>query len=221
MSTELLAVRPDRELTDGETALLFRLLPPERRERLLRQHRAEQRREPLCAYGLLLLALRRRLGWRMLPPVDRGPGGKPFFPDFPAVHWNLSTRRAAVLAGVSDRPLGVDIEHFRPVTPRLLRRLEADSAEEALGRWVRLEALAKQSGTGVLTALDRMPTAGETASVHDLAVFPGCAAAAALGEGETPAGCRLGHWRRFWKFWRKTSEKNEKNACNMEATMLY
>ena len=47
MSTELLAVRPDRELTDGETALLFRLLPPERRERLLRQHRAEQRREPL------------------------------------------------------------------------------------------------------------------------------------------------------------------------------
>ena len=143
MSTELLAVRPDRELTDGETALLFRLLPPERRERLLRQHRAEQRREPLCAYGLLLLALRRRLGWRMLPPVDRGPGGKPFFPDFPAVHWNLSHTAGAVLAGVSDRPLGVDIEHFRLVTPRLMERLGADSAEEALRRWVRLEALAK------------------------------------------------------------------------------
>lgn len=38
MSTELLAVRPDRELTNGETELLFHLLPPERRERLLRQH---------------------------------------------------------------------------------------------------------------------------------------------------------------------------------------
>ena len=59
MSTELLAVRPDRSLTDGEAALLLELLPPERRERLLWQ--AEQR-EPLCAYGLLLLALRRRLG---------------------------------------------------------------------------------------------------------------------------------------------------------------
>lgn len=186
MSTELLAVRPDRELTDGETALLFRLLPPERRERLLRQHRAEQRREPLCAYGLLLLALRRRLGWRMLPPVDRGPGGKPFFPDFPAVHWNLSHTAGAVLAGVSDRPLGVDIEHFRPVTPRLLRRLEADSAEEALRRWVRLEALAKQRGRGVLTVLNQPLAGAENASVHDLAVFPGCAAAAALGEGETP-----------------------------------
>ena len=122
----------------------------------------------------------------MLPPVDRGPGGKPFFPDFPAVHWNLSHTAGAVLAGVSDRPLGVDIEHFRPVTPRLLRRLEADSAEEALRRWVRLEALAKQRGRGVLTVLNQPLAGAENASVHDLAVFPGCAAAAALGEGETP-----------------------------------
>ena len=37
MSTELLAVRPDRPLTNGEAALLLELLPPERRERLLRQ----------------------------------------------------------------------------------------------------------------------------------------------------------------------------------------
>ena len=69
----------------------------------------------------------------------------------------------AVLAGVSDRPLGVDIERFRPVTPRLLRRLGADSAEEALGRWVRLEALAKQSGTGVIAVLNRGLTAAEEA----------------------------------------------------------
>lgn len=188
MSTELLAVRPDRPLTNGEAALLLELLPPERRERLLRQ--AEQG-EPLCAYGLLLLALRRRLGWRSLPPVARGPAGKPFFPDFPEVHWNLSHTAGAVLAGMSDRPLGVDIEHFRPVTPRLLRRLEADSAEEALGRWVRLEALAKQSGTGVIAVLNRRLTEAEEASVHDLTVFPGCAAAAALGEGEVPGQVRI------------------------------
>ena len=190
MSTELLAVRPDRPLTDGEMALLLALLPPERRERLLRQRQGE-RREPLCAYGLLLLALRHRRGWRTLPPVDRGPGGKPFFPDFPAVHWNLSHTAGAVLVGVSDRPLGVDIEHFRPVTPRLLVRLGADSAEEALRRWVRLEALAKQRGSGVLTVLNQPLTGAESASVHDLAVFPGCAAAAALGEGEVPGRVQI------------------------------
>mgnify|MGYP000158099593 CR=1 FL=1 len=169
MSTELLAVHPGRPLTEGETALLLELLPPERRERLLRQ--AEQR-EPLCAYGLLLLALRRRLGCRSLPPVARGPAGKPFFPDFPEVHWNLSHTAGAVLAGVSDRPLGVDIERFRPVTPRLLRRLGADSAAEALGRWVRLEALAKQSGSRRDHCVDRRLTEAEEASVHDLRCFP-------------------------------------------------
>ena len=139
----------------------------------------------------MLLALRRRLGWRTLPPVDRGPGGKPFFPDFPAVHWNLSHTAGAVLAGVSDHPLGVDIEHFRPVTPRLMERLGADSAEEALRRWVRLEALAKQRGSGVLTVLNQPLTGAENASVQDLAVFPGCAAAAALGEGEAPGRVRI------------------------------
>ena len=128
---------------------------------------------PVVGMGKCIAALERGLR-RAFPKTPRG-----------------ELAAGAVLAGVSDRPLGVDIERFRPVTPRLLRRLGADSAEEALGRWVRLEALAKQSGTGVIAVLNRGLTAAEEASAHDLTVFPGCAAAVVLGEGEAPGQVRI------------------------------
>ena len=128
---------------------------------------------PVVGMGKCIAALERGLR-RAFPKTPRG-----------------ELAAGAVLAGVSDRPLGVDIEHFRPVTPRLMERLGADSAEEALRRWVRLEALAKQRGSGVLTVLNQPLTGAENASVQDLAVFPGCAAAAALGEGEAPGRVQI------------------------------
>ena len=43
------------------------LLPPERRERLLRIKQPEKRREPLCAYLILRHALWEQYRWRELP----------------------------------------------------------------------------------------------------------------------------------------------------------
>ena len=63
----------DRPLTEGEEARLLEFLPPERRQRLLRLPRREQRREPLCAYRLLTLALERECGWSTLPPMAHTP----------------------------------------------------------------------------------------------------------------------------------------------------
>ena len=62
MSTELLAVRPDRELTNGETELLFHLLPPERRERLLRQF--DEAAAELLFLGMTAEELARRVDLR-------------------------------------------------------------------------------------------------------------------------------------------------------------
>ena len=50
MAVNLWAVRLERPLTDRETAAMLAVLPPDRRERLLRIKREEKRREPLCAY---------------------------------------------------------------------------------------------------------------------------------------------------------------------------
>ena len=48
------------------------------------------------------------------------PHGKPYFPEHPDVHFNLSHTAGAVLVGLSDRPVGVDIEHIRPVSQRTM-----------------------------------------------------------------------------------------------------
>ncbi|MGN1403854.1 MAG: 4'-phosphopantetheinyl transferase family protein [Ruminococcus sp.] len=63
-----------------------------------------------------------------LPKIARDSHGKPFFPDEPGIHFNLSHCRELAVCGVSDRPLGVDVEEVRPLRERVLRR--AFSPEE-------------------------------------------------------------------------------------------
>ena len=69
MAVNLWAVQLERPLTDRETAAMLAVLPPDRRERLLRIKREEKRREPLCAYWILRLALREQYHWRELPEI--------------------------------------------------------------------------------------------------------------------------------------------------------
>lgn len=182
MATEIWALRLDRPLTEGETAVLLALLPPERRARALRTQAAEKRREPLCAYGLLLRALRARYGWNSLPDMAYGPLGKPFFPGYPTAHFNLSHTAGAVLAGVADGPLGVDIERIRPVREETMWRLAGTSDEGAFfAAWVRREALVKLTGGGV--GAGRAQVFPPEARFTPLKVFPGYAAGAAVWSG--------------------------------------
>ena len=149
MSIELWAARLERPLTERETEAMLPLLPPERQERLLRIKQSEKRREPLCAYLILRHALWDQYRWRELPPIRLTSLGKPYFPDFPEVHFNLSHTIGAVLVALSGEPVGVDIEHIRPVSERAMRRLADVTTERAFFQsWVRREARAKRSGAG-------------------------------------------------------------------------
>ena len=119
MSIELWAARLERPLTERETEAMLPLLPPERQERLLRIKQSEKRREPLCAYLILRHALWEQYRWRELPPIRLTSLGKPYFPDFPEVHFNLSHTTGAVLVALSGEPVGVE---------RLCLGLEVDRA---------------------------------------------------------------------------------------------
>ena len=101
MGIRLWAVRLDRPLTAEEAAALLELLPPARRERLLRTREAA-RREPLCAYGALVLALREVCGWPWLPALAYAERGKPWFPAFPAVRFSLRPGKGKRQALMSD-----------------------------------------------------------------------------------------------------------------------
>lgn len=184
MSIELWAARLDRPLTAEETETMMALLPPERRERLLRQ-REDRRREPLCAYFLLCRALSELYGWRELPEIALTDRGKPYFLRRPEVQFNLSHTAGAVLVGVADEPLGVDIEHIRPVSQRAMRRLaDVDTREDFFRSWVRREARAKRSGDGVGTMMQGETPLRYGEVYYEIETFPGYAAGVATGSAE-------------------------------------
>lgn len=194
MPVLLWAARLERPLTEGETSVMLALLPAERRERLLRVQEPERRREPLCAYFMLCRALRDQYRWEELPEIARTRQGKPYFPAFPQVHFNLSHTAGAVLVGLAGSPLGVDIERIRPVSRRVMRRLAAADTEEDFFRsWVQREARSKRSGAGIAAMLrGEMPVQyGEC--YYELDTFPGYAAGVAVRDREGP-----GEVRRFF-----------------------
>ena len=192
MSIGLWAARLERPLSEGEEKRLLALIPAARRERLLRVKDPARRREPLCAYLLLRLALRETYGWEELPEISFSAQGKPDFPDHPAVYFNLSHTGGAVLVGISDQPVGVDIERVRPVAPASLKRLAAGVEEkDFFPCWVRREARAKLDGVNMEPLLRAETPLREGEFYYPLETFPGYAAGVATGRPDAPGPLSL------------------------------
>lgn len=145
--------------TPEEERLLRRLLPP---------GIVPRTPESLYAWALLGLAL----GGKDLPAAAREPSGKPYFPDAPELCFSLSHTHGAVLAALSDRPVGADLERLRTPPPRLARRFGLEG-EDFFRSWVRREARGKRTGEGV-TAQLRAETAMESGERFGyVETFPG------------------------------------------------
>ena len=185
MRTTLYMASLTRDLRPSEEQVLFDCLPPERKRRFLRMKRASGRAEILCAYGLLCVALRRELGWHSLPDIRVTETGKPFFPAYPGVCFSLSHTDGAVMAGLSDAPIGVDIQKQRPVTARIMRRTaDTNDPEEFFRRWVSMEACGKRDGRGILYAMHADAPFYE--GYVPLDTFPGYYAGTAVTPGHVP-----------------------------------
>lgn len=150
MDIQLFAVKLNRPLTDEETKTFLRIMPDERRERLMNMPREELRAEPLCAYAALYMATRRLYGWKRFPIIRYSKYGKPEFSGFPEVQFNISHTRQAALVGLHDEPIGVDIEKIRPVSERTMQRIAGTtSRKEFFESWVRRESRSKWTGAGL------------------------------------------------------------------------
>ena len=63
------------------------------------------------AWGVSLLAYAVRAVWGIdLPETAELPGGKPYFPACPQLHFSVSHTRTAALVAVSAAPVGADVE---------------------------------------------------------------------------------------------------------------
>lgn len=180
--TDLWMVRIDRPMRQAESEALLALLPQERRNRL-HGHTLEKQPEVLCAYGLLLALLRKRCGWQGFPAVARNAEDKPFFPAYPGVCFSISHTEGAAAAAVAETSIGVDIQRIQTPPRRLARLTGTDDPDAFFRSWVRLEACAKRTGTGILHQLHEKAAPAPETVYSEIETFPGYAAGAA---GQNP-----------------------------------
>ncbi len=111
-------------------------------------------------------------GVERAPELARGEHGKPFAPEWPDLHFNLShSGRHVLLAFARGQPLGVDIESrnrrvshvaiaqrfFAPDEAQAIAALAADRRGDAFRHlWTRKEAVLKALGVGLSFGLDRV-----------------------------------------------------------------
>ena len=81
-----------------------------RRNRVLSMKPEGPRVQSVLAELLLRRALREEYGLGELPKIETGEKGKPFFPDHPEIHFNLSHCKYAVACALDRAPVGVDAE---------------------------------------------------------------------------------------------------------------
>ena len=132
----------------------------ERRDKALGFRFELDRRLSVAAYLLLKEALQRGYGLVGNPRFAYWPNGKPFLPDHPQIHFNLSHCPKAAACAVSDGPVGIDVEVIAPVDEAVARRVlsdaelasvrASDEPDVAFARhWTQKEALVKLTGVGL------------------------------------------------------------------------
>ena len=155
------------------------------------------------ARELLALAVQEAWGLSPLPEIARREGGKPFFPKYEGLHFNLSHSGGLALCALDTAPVGADIQVVKQWRPSLPKRVcSGDELEWLEGQpelwpaftllWALKESRAKQSGRGLTLPIRdiRVPLPGPGPVELDGLWFctytgPGWAAAA-CGRGKPP-----------------------------------
>lgn len=161
-----LAIVELSELTPAEDRRLLEGADAHRRARAERARYPEDARRCLVAGALLEYAVNKELGGTPVQ-IARTAKGKPYLPEHPDFHFNLSHSGNFVVIAWGECPLGVDIQRMEPhrdwaglarrhYTPR-----EQDyvfSGDDGLRRfyqvWTAKESYLKYLGVGLDRALD-------------------------------------------------------------------
>jgi len=95
-----------------------------------------------------------------LPEIARGEHGKPYFPAYPKMHFNLSHSSGLAVCGIGESPLGVDVEAVRLLRERVLLRSFSTAEQELVEKspypdemffrlWTLKESYVKALGIGI------------------------------------------------------------------------
>lgn len=116
------------------------------------------------AYKLLEKVLQREYPRiQKLPFVDRDKGGKPYFPEYPEIHFNLSHSGCYAACAIGEKPVGIDVEcwknrkgrdrvmgKFHPLEQEAYQEAEEKEREHLFHElWVLKESFMKAEGAGL------------------------------------------------------------------------
>ena len=166
----------DDNLAEFDLESALPLLDPSRREEALRYRSRSLQVQCSAAWLLLKRAIKEVFDINEMPAIVTGEHGKPYFIDFPDIHFNLSHCREAVACAVSNRPVGIDIESVRtPLNQSVARYVLTDDELEAVNNaaipelefiryWTLKESIVKLTGKGIAddvkTVLKHYPISG-------------------------------------------------------------
>ena len=111
---------------------------------------------------LLLAQMYEELTGEAMPPIEKAPRGKPFFPGSD-LHFSITHTKTTVFCAIADTEIGIDAEDLdRRVSPALADKIlspheyaqyeavpDEEKNEALLRFWVLKEAEAKCSGLGL------------------------------------------------------------------------
>lgn len=142
------------------------VLPKERVNRINRYKNIEDKKLYAISYLLCIYALRDCFSLKN-PIIETDEKGKPFLPDCPNIHFNISHCKAGCVCAVSDRPIGIDIQNYvnysHEVAVRVCswRELEyidkSENKSDAFTKiWAMKESYVKMTGEGICTDLKKI-----------------------------------------------------------------
>lgn len=143
----------------------FDTLGKARVEHILKSNRAEDRARSLAAALLLLFALRQEeILLEKLPDFSYEGKDKPYLKEVPGLYFNLSHTQNMVVCAISEKEVGVDIEHVREIKETTIQRVFSEkekqfakNTEDGFVRlWTMKEACAKLRGIGLADILEGM-----------------------------------------------------------------
>lgn len=153
-------------------------LPNDRR--ICAQHYRQEidRKNSIVTYLMLQYALKECFGiiaFRM----KLGEYGKPYLPEHPHIHFNISHCKEGCAVAVADKSVGVDIQEIRPfswsIAKRVCSKSELDLLKKSADRersftkmWTIKESYIKMIGKGLSYGVDRIDTTRNCANAATL-----------------------------------------------------
>lgn len=147
----------------------FEIMPIERKQKANRYRNEIDRKLCILAYSLLMDGLFKEYEIKDSVRFIYNEYGKPFLKDYPEVFFNLSHCRYGVVCGISNKPIGVDIQDIQKfnidVTQRVCNETELNFILNSKNKdlefcklWAAKEAVIKKTGTSISADLKQIDT---------------------------------------------------------------